>query len=69
VLDDPFEDPKGFEEPEASPVGHRPVEESIMERPDAETIHSVDTRSSEEIEASLKAGESKARAVVLEMVR
>lgn len=69
VLDDPFDDPTGLEEPDVSPLGHRPADESIAERPDAATITTIDTRSDAEIEASMKAAESKARAVVLEMVR
>jgi peptidyl-prolyl cis-trans isomerase-like 4 len=68
VLDDPFDDPAGFEEPNESPVRVKPIEESIVERPDAETIDTVETRTAEEIEASVKAGESKARATLLEIV-
>ena len=68
MLDDPFDDPAGFEEPAESPARVKPTEESIVERPDAETIDTVETRTAEEIEASVKAGESKARATLLEIV-
>ncbi len=46
-----------------------PLPQTIMERPDAMYAEVKDTRTKEEIEAAIAEDESKARAVVLEMVR
>ena len=46
-----------------------PPLQTIMERPDAALAEVKDTRTKEEIEAAIAEDESRARAVVLEMVR
>ncbi len=43
--------------------------QAVMERPDACDSAVVDTRTPDEIQAAIKADESRARAIVLEMVR
>lgn len=67
VLHDPYDDPKGLEIPDASPVPTKEMLDSGYIGADEE-IDDTKGKDAEEIEEKIKDSEAKARATILEMV-
>lgn len=68
ILEDPFEDPKGLEIPDHSPVPSREQFDELLDEEEMEAIGKPDPRPKEEIEKEIRAKEAKSREGVLTMV-
>eukprot|EP01117_Protostelium_nocturnum_P018385 TRINITY_DN7677_c0_g1_i1.p1 TRINITY_DN7677_c0_g1~~TRINITY_DN7677_c0_g1_i1.p1 ORF type:complete len:448 (-),score=139.44 TRINITY_DN7677_c0_g1_i1:41-1384(-) len=68
ILDDPFDDPKGLEVPDQSPIPPKDQWQDLLDEEEFEKIGKPDERPQEVIEKELKAKEAKSREHILEII-
>lgn len=68
VLDDPYEDPKGLEVPDMSPIPPKHLWGDLLDEEEFDKIGKIDDRPQEEIDEELAAKEAKSREHLLEIV-